>query len=567
MRRQSVLIALASVAALTLAACGSGTPTDAATGTSDSSSSSSNSSSGLSSGASGTSTSELSSEPTTDAPPAPGGPVITRLNQDAGTLDPALSTVGGQTIDGFLYDSLIHYQLDGTIVSGIAQKWDVTPDSATFTLRDDVTCTDGHVITPTDVKATYDHLKDPDTKATWIVSQVGTTDYTVDADDAAGTVTITLPAPFGDLMNGVAQIGIVCPGGIADPSSLTAGADGTGPFTLETATPDVEYVLKARHDYSWGPDGASTAVDGFPSEVVFKVVKDDSTAVNMFTRGELNLLSMTGAEAARLEGDASVTKNEKVASQGAFMVFNQIAGRVLAGESALALRRALAQATDRQDLMQVATGGLGQTTDSLVNQNPKVCNDDAAASAVPQFDVAAANAALDAAGWTKGSDGVRAKDGKPLTVILLANEASQAGWEYLQQTWSKELGIDAQIVSLDNSSATERLLGGGDWDVAMIRIVTNLPSAWLQFLTGEQPPNGLNLGSVNKTYAELATKAQSLAGQEGCDLWTQAEESAFDQMDIFPLYSPQSEWFGHDVDFVPVWDEAVQVMSLRTATS
>lgn len=567
MRRHLALIALASTAALALASCGS-SGNNAETSSSRPSagtSSSSDSPGDTSSAGTDSSTSDAPVETTSDAPPVPGGPVITRLNQDAGTLDPALSTVGGQTIDTYLYDPLIHFQLDGTIVSGIAKDWTVQPDSATFTLRDDVTCTDGHVITPADVKATYDHLKDPETKATWIVSQLGTTDYTVEADDAADTVTITLPTAFGDLMNGIAQIGIVCPDGIKDPSALTAGSDGTGPFTLDTATPDVEYVLKARPDYTWGPDGAATAVDGFPSEVVFKVVKDDSTAVNMFTRGELNLLSMTGSEATRLEGDASVTKSEKVASQGAFMVFNQISGRVLAGEPALAVRKALAQATNRQDLMQVATGGLGQTTDSLVNQNPKTCNDDAAAAAVPQFDVAAANAALDAAGWPKGADGIRAKDGKKLTVILLANEASQAGWEYLQQSWSSELGIDAQIVTLDNSSATERLLGGGDWDVAMIRIVTNVPSAWLQFLTGEQPPNGLNLGSVNKTYAELATKAQSLSGQEACDLWEQAETSAFDQMDIFPLYSPQSEWFGHDVDFVPVWDEAVQVMSLRTA--
>lgn len=566
MRRHLALVAAASVAALTLAACSSGaSSTETTSSASSSSPSASADSSASDTGAAESSDTATPPETSSAEPPAepkPGGTVTMRLREDAGTLDPALSTVGGQTIDSFLYDSLVHLDASGTFVSGIAKSWDVTPNSATFTLRDDVTCTDGHVITPTDVKATYDHLKDPETKATWIVSQVSTTDYTVDADDAAGTVTITLPDPFGDLMVGIADIGIVCPDGLADVSKLTDQSFGTGPFVLETATPDVEYVLKVRDGYTWGPDGASTAVDGFPTELVWKVVKDDATAVNMFGSGELNLMSMMGTETARLAADPSVTATELVASQGAFMVFNQIAGRPLAGD--LKARQALAMATNRDELAQVATGGLGAVTNSLVNKQPAICEDSAAASSVPGYDVAAANALLDEDGWTKGADGIRAKNGKKLTVILLANDASKTVFEYLQQKWSADLGIDAQIVALDNSTATERLLGGGDWDVAMIRIVTSLQSAWLQFLTGEQPPNGLNLGSVNKTYEDLTSQAKVTPGQAGCDLWVQAEESAFGRMDIFPLYTPQSEWFGHDVEFKATWDEAVQPMSLRT---
>jgi len=486
------------------------------------------------------------------------------LTADAGTLDPALSTVGGQIIDTYLYDPLVNIDLSGKVVSGIAKEWKVTADSATFTLRDDVTCTDGHTITASDVKATYDYLKDPDTHATWIVSNMSTTDYTVTADDAAGTVTITLPKPYGDLISGIAAIGIVCPDGLKNPKSLTAGSDGTGPFVVESAQPDVQYVLKARKGYHWGPDGESNDAAGFPSKIVWKVVKDDSTAVNMFTRGELNLLPMSGTEATRLANDPSVTKKATVTSTGSFMVFNQLKGRLLTDDKPV--REALAKATNRKDAVQVMTGGLGEVTNSLVNQKPITCDDSAAAASVPTYDVDAAKKLLDDDGWKVGPDGIRVKNGKKLSLILLANDASKPLWEYLQQAWSQQLGVDAQLVALDNNTSTDRLLKGGDWDVSLIRIATTLQTTWTQFLMGDQPPNGLNFGSGNKTYAELATKAQATPGQAGCDLWVQAEESAFTSMDLFPLYVPQGQWFAHDVDFTAIWDEGVLPLSLRTTS-
>lgn len=561
MRRHPTMIVAAGAAYVVLAACGS---PDSATMTSQSSAGGTTAAAGQQSGAAPSAPASEATGPdgagTGDV--SRGGTITTRLTTDAGTLDPALSTVGGQTIGSFLYDPLVHIDLDGNVVSGIAEDWDVTASSATFTLRDDVTCTDGHAITPSDVKATYDHLADPDTNATWIVSYMSTTDYTVTADDAEGTVKITLPEPYGDLISGISSIGIVCPGGLADPSSLTAGSDGTGPFVVESATPDVEYVLTARDAYTWGPDGQTNLVDGFPSELVWKVVKDDSTAVNMFTRGELNLLPMKGAEAQRLTNDPTVTKTESVTSTGSFMIFNQLPGRLLANNQEV--REALAKATNREDLVQVAVGGLGEVTNSLVNQQPTTCDDSAASSAAPTFDIAAAQQLLDQAGWTVGPDGIREKDGQKLSLILLANDATKPMWEYLQQVWSQQLAIDAQLVTLDNNTSTDRLLKGGDWDVGGIRIATTLHGTWTQFLMGDQPPDGLNFGSGNETYAELAAQAQVTPGQDGCELWVQAEQSAFGELDIFPLYVPQGQWFAHNVDFTAVWDEGMLPLSLRT---
>lgn len=522
MRRHTSVAILAAVAMLGLAACGGGGP--AAGGA-----------------------------------PVSGGTVTMRLNADTGTLDPAIATSGGMFVDTFLYDPLVNLDLTGKVVGGIAEKWDVTPNSATFTLRDDVTCSDGHKITATDVKASYDRLKDPNTHAVWIESQLGTLAYTVTADDAARTVGITLEQPFGDLIYGVAQIAVVCPSGLADPSKLTQGSAGTGPFVLETATPDVEYRLKAREGYKWGLNGASSDAAGFPAAAVFKIVKDDATAVNMFSRGDVNLLVMSGTESDRLAADPSVTMRKDLSSMGYYMVYNQLPGRI---STDLDVRRAVAMAVQRKDLIAVQAGGQGKVTDSLVTASPVLCDDSAAAPSVPQFDPAGANALLDKAGWTPGPDKIRVKDGKKLALTLMATDANKASMEYLQQAFAA-IGAQATVRSVDFNAGTQALFGGGDWDLTFIRFSTNLPVQWLPFLSGKQPPNGQNLSSGNPEYAKLATQAKQTPGAAGCALWVQAAQASLSSVDLLPLISPVGHWFGRGVTVETNSDVALIPTSLR----
>lgn len=82
------------------------------------------------------------------------------------------------------------------------------------------------------------------------------------------------------------------------------------------------------------------------------------------------------------------------------------------------------------------------------------------------FDLAKANSILDAAGYAKGADGIRAKDGKALKFRLFGRDSS----EYSKQTaeyvrsWLKEIGIEAtvSIMSEDNLTA---VLGKGEFDL------------------------------------------------------------------------------------------------------
>ena len=125
----------------------------------------------------------------------------------------------------------------------------------------------------------------------------------MEADDAARTVTLTseAPVPF-MLQNTGAELFIVCAEGLADRSTLAAGTDGTGPFVLEEAVANDHYTFSARDDYAWGPDGPTSELAGFPSEVVVRIVENESTAANLLLSGEVNIAgSRRGRSPARRE--------------------------------------------------------------------------------------------------------------------------------------------------------------------------------------------------------------------------------------------------------------------------
>ena len=133
------------------------------------------------------------------------------------------------------YDTLVRRDESG-VIGGLATEWETTPNSATFTLRDDAVCADGTEITPTIVKDSLDYYVGSSASGTATVFGPGNT-ITVTADDSAGTVTVDLSGPWPDLLNGltIGSTGIICPAGLADPESLAAGeATGaeSGPYVL-----------------------------------------------------------------------------------------------------------------------------------------------------------------------------------------------------------------------------------------------------------------------------------------------------------------------------------------------
>ncbi|HIY67476.1 MAG TPA: hypothetical protein H9830_14525, partial [Candidatus Agrococcus pullicola] len=195
--------------------------------------------------------------------------------------------------------------------------------------------------------------------------------------------------------------------------------------------------------------------------------------------------------------------------------------------------------------------GHGEPLVSLVASTGAACTAMDSSAAIPQFDTAAAQQALDEAGWELGGDGIRVKDGQKLSVILLypVNEsASVVSAIELMQSQLQAIGIEG--VPTPASSYTDVIFSGGDWDLVWAPINTSLPSDWLGILSGEFPPDGGNWTyNTNQEYFDLANEANTMVGEEGCDSWEAAQNSLFSNLEILPIASSTETIYAAGIDF------------------
>lgn len=486
-----------------------------------------------------------------------GQTLTLRLGGLPGTLDPTQALGQAQVIDRFAYDPLINISKDGSIVSGIAEKWEATPTVITFTLRSDVSCSDGHALVASDVQAYFEHLQKPETAPPTLLGYLADGKFKATSDDATRTFTVTFDEPFSFGLPVMASIGIVCPSGLADLNKLATTTAGTGPFVLASATPDVEYRLEARKDYAWGPGGAKADVPGFPAALTLKVVTESSTAINMALRGEIDMISLGSPDRTRLTGNSAFRATDvDVLSQ--YFFFNQHAGLVFADP---AVRKALSISLDRDQWGKIITGGFFKPSNSTITGLPPFCQDPESQKSVPTGTVDEANTALDQAGWAKGSDGIRAKDGKKLEVTVIAQTREKSAWEYAQQVWAK-LGVKTTIEIKTNSALNDIMFSGSGWDLRLIGVGTNLPSLWT-FLLHNPNPESL-AGISNAGYDQYSAQALGTPGDDGCHLWDLAAAEVLKAVNIYPMIRETTDWITRKgIEFEYIDEVLIEPSSLR----
>jgi peptide/nickel transport system substrate-binding protein len=458
------------------------------------------------------------------------------ISADPGALDPATAVQGSTNLLlSFAYDTLVHTDKDNKIVSGLADKWTVTPDSVTFTLHKGATCSDGSAVTPSVVARSINHWVDPATKSP-LVGVLIPADVKAEADDAGGTVTLRTSSPSQFLLQTTVAIFIVCGKGLTDPSILAKETSGSGPYQLTESVANDHYTLKARPGYTWGPGGTGTGDHGVPGTVVLKIVSNESTAANLLLAGSINASSFTGADRKRVESAPGVIKSTLPDGNGEYF-YNQHAGRPAED---LAVRKALTQALDLDQLATVSTQGTGKKSVGMTTLSPRPCSVDSVTGHRSAYNADAAKAGLDAAGWTVGSDGIRAKAGNKLTLKLIYatdyGPGIQAGAEFMADAW-KKIGADVQLKGSASGAWADALFKTGDWDVSEVPIGVSLPSQLIAYVSGPAAPNGSNFSNIrNDQYAQLAKQAAGLpVDQGGCATWSKAESALFDNYDVVPI--------------------------------
>jgi peptide/nickel transport system substrate-binding protein len=463
------------------------------------------------------------------------------LGFDPGNLDPATNEAQtGTTIFHFAYDSVVVIDQKGNPQPSLATKWTVSPRKVTLTIRKGVTCADGSAVTASVIAQDLEHLKDPKVQN----ATLNTLDYKAKA--AGDTVTITYGAPTGFPLQALASVPIVCGKGLKDRSMLARGTSGSGPYVMTQAVPNDHYTFQLRKGYRWGPNGASTDVRGLPARVVMKVIPSESTTANLLLNGQIDGAIVNGPDKKRLE--AAKLRSAVVSRAPLDTYFHVGSGHPTADA---AVRRALMMALDRAALAKVEDGEVADgLTLNATNPCPRLAPD-----AAPGHDPATAGQLLDEAGWTKGPDGVRAKDGKRLSLSVLSIDRSDAqntaAVELITKAW-KAMGVQVKQRTLAGNAALQAM-GQGSFDVVpLLSINVNVPPQMQPFVSGPTPPNGQNMGHIDDAQYEASAAKGLAAGSQAdaCAAWKAADEALVRNAEVVPLVAGDIvEWSGRRATF------------------
>lgn len=347
---------------------------------------------------------------------------IEGANLSAGHMDPQVSQLDvSSTVQRVVLDSLVFQEDDGTFTPWLATDWEVSPDSTsyTFTLREDVTFTDGEKFDAAAVKANFDRIVDPETESAQAASMLGADFYdgTEVIDDYTVRVSFTQPyAPFLQAAS-TPLLGFYSPKVLAESADqLKAGGPGitvgTGPFELTEYTPDQELVYTRNDDYAWGPHDA-----GAPQFETLRVEIQPEAAVRIgvIGSGEADLASNLPPNlVSGITGDVTVDSIEYPGLPYS-LYLNEKYG-VFADEK---VRQAFSRGIDIDAAVEeIFFGQFPRAWSILGSTTPGY---DASLEGTWPYDVDAANALLDEAGWTeRDAEGYRTKDGQRLSARWIA---------------------------------------------------------------------------------------------------------------------------------------------------
>ena len=403
-----------------------------------------------------------------------GGTLIEGGTADVRTFNPILQgdTTSG-LINGLVYNQLLDVDPDTLQpIPALAEKFDTAADgkSYTFTLRKGVKWHDGSPFTADDVKFSYDMYMTPETgsqRAGSLKDRVAS----IDVKDA-NTVVFNMKdvvAPF-LTTNMYAIISKKAFDGVPPAQFRTAPAAmnpvGTGPFKFKSYKQGDNVTLVGNPDYFKG----APALDTY----IYKVVKDSQVLTQQLKTGELDYGAATSAD----YDDLKKAPNVNVVDYDGF-TFTYCGFQLDPAKTTLfqdvKVRQALFYAIDRDTIVKKIRNGLSTVAVGTMPLLSWAYQPEKITNKYP-YDTKKAEALLDEAGWKKGADGIRAKDGKKLAFSMWTNSGNKINENYLlvfQDSW-KAIGVEMTpkfeefSVYLDRINKTfdfEMFLVGFSWGV------------------------------------------------------------------------------------------------------
>ncbi len=343
----------------------------------------------------------------------------------------------------------------------LAESWQEAADGqdVTIHLRPRVTFHDGTPFSARDVLAVINVIRNPKNLTTSMRGALDALDRVEMTDELTVHCHFAEPAPFAlrTLLGAVPVMPAHALAGPFDTLAIHRAPVGTGPFRFVEWVSGSSLTFRRNPNY-WGPAPRL-------EEVVIRFIQDDAVAMQAWRRGEVGLMTRIAPRDWVSLPWAEWHAHPLLGLDNAYtwLGWNE-------RHPALAdprVRRALALVYPAQQVDRVVDLGLEPRTTCPYWLGSPSC--DATVQPWPH-DPRAAEALLDDAGWRDSNhDGVRDRQGRPLTFTFLstARSAKLAKVLPLFQAELRQVGIEAAIEQVDSSQYVARLQQH-DFDAALL---------------------------------------------------------------------------------------------------
>ena len=499
--------------------------------------------------------------PSASASTATGGTVHIGWGGSPDSLNPG---------DGLLEESYILYELvydtpigldgDGKFVPELATDWTPSEDGLTWTMHlvDNATFHDGTPLTSEDVKFTLELYRDT-ADFPYLPSYCDVCE-SVEAPDPT-TVLIHLSDAVGNFESRMAYMYILPKAiweGVSDPVAFeNKEMIGSGPFKLVENVQNDHTTLEANTDYWRTPAN----IDG----VIFQTIDNPDARVAALTNGDVDMITEfppTAVTTLQNADNVEVYIADEFPGSLRDVFFNQVTpencppddGKCTGHPALLDLqvRRALATAEDKQQIVDVAKLGLAST--GLTLTPPGLGDYYAGEVSDYAFDVDAANKLLDDAGYMDtDDDGIRecpasmTDCGPTGDLTFRFNypddiDSAPREAELLKAMWN-EIGVDLQIQGLDADTLTSVCCPAFDFDVMLWGWDSDPdPQFLLGVATCAEVTSGFSeTGYCNPEYDDLyAAQGIELDHDTRVDLVHQMQQILIDDVVYTIPYYPQN---------------------------
>lgn len=436
----------------------------------------------------------------------------------------------------------------------IAESWSSNADKTeyTFKLRPGVTFSDGTPLDANAVAKNFDTYGLGNKDKRLPVSEVINNYDRSEVIDLL-TVKFYFKRSSPGFLQGTATIG----SGLVSLGTLNRSYDelgdarhiiGSGPFVVSGETLGREVDLSVRKDYAWGP--AKLAQQGRANLDGIKVIVtgEDSVRIGALQAGQADFIRQIQAYDEKQTQDQGFTiyaaPTRGVNDSVAFRPDNPLV-------SDLRVRQALLHATDSKQIVETLFSANYPQAKSVIASSAAGFVD---LSDKLKFDPQLANRLLDEAGWKKGSDGLREKEGKKLLLNVyesLPQPQNKAVLQLVSQQWGK-VGARLNILAGDAGSrvadnldpqktpATVVEVGRADPDVIKSQFYPTNRDALLQ-----KGGSGKNSQfSDDKLNALLLGIASEVDAQKRLQIAGEAQNYLLDQAYVIPFFEEPQVFAG-----------------------